>query len=702
MGPSGIKMGLARFTAMSLQPTPPSHEQEVICLDSDGEDDVQHTAGPSRASSVKSPAQLQLLTRPVSPPLPQNRKNTNSVQGFPVAGLSADDRIKLEKERIARVKERAVNVPANPVRVVKSVKRGLDETGSPGRSSGAGRPIKTQRTEEVPPRSFYGGDSSSWSESPDSGCGTLGFKKSEPEKAEPVGPRVRLGSEIRSWATLDEDEDGIVLYPDGVVKKTYLEGVERKGDDITIEEVLQKDTLTMAVLSAYQWDTTWIMDKLNVRDTGLILVMQAKEREEKERLKKMFSVLSGVTLVFPDMSGQINCMHSKLMLLFHEDYLRIVVPTANLVKFDWGGHNGIMENTVFLIDLPRTSRDQERLKESELTYFAKELIYFCKKKGYPDNILDALHRIDYSKTAHLTFVHSIGGSHTGDEWKRTGYPGLAAAVRALGLQSGKGLMVDYVTSSVGALNKVFLTNMYRAVMGDNGLKELQSRGKKPAQSNRLTFTARASHPSSSKDDNEPANVELTWESDISDKFNVYFPTHDTVAQSKGGTGAGGTVCFQRKWWDAPTFPKEVMRDCVSTRAKVLMHNKLLFARPAREIKTKNGVVDAYAYVGSANLSESAWGKLVMDKTSKSPKLNVKNWECGVLIPVSASASKSEEFGGAGEGRALGGERFKDDTPQEERNKPLGMEVFTETMPVPMEVPGRRIAQGRKPWFYIEA
>jgi len=43
--------------------------------------------------------------------------------------------------------------------------------------------------------------------------------------------------------------------------------------------VLQ-NTLTMAVLSAYQWDTTWIMDKLNLRGTGLILVMQATEGEE--------------------------------------------------------------------------------------------------------------------------------------------------------------------------------------------------------------------------------------------------------------------------------------------------------------------------------------------------------------------------------------------------------------------------------------
>jgi hypothetical protein len=43
------------------------------------------------------------------------------------------------------------------------------------------------------------------------------------------------------------------------------------------------------------------------------------------------------------MDGQINCMHSKLMLLFHRDYLRIVVPTANLTTFDWG-ENGLMEN----------------------------------------------------------------------------------------------------------------------------------------------------------------------------------------------------------------------------------------------------------------------------------------------------------------------------------------------------------------------
>jgi len=238
---------------MSLQLSAPSpsraHEQEVIVIDSDGEDDAQHIARASRASSAKSnqkpPAQHPSLIRSVSPPPPsQNKTDTNSSRGSTLAGLSVSDRIKLEQERIARATQRAVEVPASPVRVMKSMKRGIDETGSPGRSNGAGmvsvRPTKTQRTEEVQPKIFYGRASMTRSESPDSGGGALGFKRPEPKKVEPVRPRVKLGSEI--------PEDGTTQYPDGVVKKTYLEGVERRGDDITIEEVLQKVWTSLGLL----------------------------------------------------------------------------------------------------------------------------------------------------------------------------------------------------------------------------------------------------------------------------------------------------------------------------------------------------------------------------------------------------------------------------------------------------------------------
>lgn len=36
----------------------------------------------------------------------------------------------------------------------------------------------------------------------------------------------------------------------------------------------------MAVLSAFMWDPDWILNKVNVRATSLILVMQAKDTEE--------------------------------------------------------------------------------------------------------------------------------------------------------------------------------------------------------------------------------------------------------------------------------------------------------------------------------------------------------------------------------------------------------------------------------------
>lgn len=50
-----------------------------------------------------------------------------------------------------------------------------------------------------------------------------------------------------------------------------------------------------------------------------------------------------IRLCFPPMDGQVNCMHSKLMLLFRSNSLRLVVPTANLTAHDWGETN-LMEN----------------------------------------------------------------------------------------------------------------------------------------------------------------------------------------------------------------------------------------------------------------------------------------------------------------------------------------------------------------------
>jgi len=119
-----------------------------------------------------------------------------------------------------------------------------------------------------------------------------------------------------------------------------------------------------------------------------------------------------------------------------------VVPTANLTDYDWGEAGGgatIMENMVFMIDLPKTE-----MPDPEQTFFLVELLRFAAKQGIPDHVLNALVHYDFAETESMAFVHSIGGSHGADEWMRTGFCGLGTAIKKLGYCSGKGLEVDYV------------------------------------------------------------------------------------------------------------------------------------------------------------------------------------------------------------------------------------------------------------------
>jgi hypothetical protein len=51
---------------------------------------------------------------------------------------------------------------------------------------------------------------------------------------------------------------------------------------------------------------------------------------------------SRIRFCFPPMNGP-GSMHSKLQLLKYEGYLRIVVPSGNLVPYDWG-EAGVLEN----------------------------------------------------------------------------------------------------------------------------------------------------------------------------------------------------------------------------------------------------------------------------------------------------------------------------------------------------------------------
>lgn len=69
-------------------------------------------------------------------------------------------------------------------------------------------------------------------------------------------------------------------FPRGVVKRTWAYGYPRTKDDIKIEEVLQKDHLQLAILSSFQWDEEWLLSKINMDKTKLVLVAYAPDEAQ--------------------------------------------------------------------------------------------------------------------------------------------------------------------------------------------------------------------------------------------------------------------------------------------------------------------------------------------------------------------------------------------------------------------------------------
>ncbi|MCJ1286556.1 hypothetical protein MMC26_005902 [Xylographa opegraphella] len=462
-----------------------------------------------------------------------------------------------------------------------------------------------------------------------------------------------------------ENRKTTLQFPAATVKKTWAFGFPRTGEDIKLEEVLQREDLTLAVLSSFQWEVEWVLRKVDTATTKLIMVMQAKDEATKQQYARETADMTNLRLCFPSMEGQVNCMHSKLMLLAHPNYLRIVVSTANLVPYDWG-EGGVMENTLFLIDLPRHLKGC-RTSPDDLTFFGKELIYFCQAMGLQTDVVNSMYDFDFSATKDVAFVHTIGGTHRGESepWRRTGYCGLGRAVQHLGLGTAQALRIDFIASSVGAVNIDFLIMLYLAAQGNDGLREYQWR------------TTAATKAARKRDH--------SWRDElienIKNNFRLYFPSRDTVVLSRGGIACGGPICLQRKWYKSSTILQHILRDCKSTRKGLLMHNKLLYVRPQPHCGrgASSGNCSAWAYIGSANCSESAWGKLVQDKDTKAPKLNCRNWECGVIMPA----------------RAL------EQAPRSDHGPPMdNLSVFAGRVPIPIQYPGEEM-KDRTPWYYAE-
>jgi hypothetical protein len=233
----------------------------------------------------------------------------------------------------------------------------------------------------------------------------LGKRKRDPSPERPSKQIARPSSK-------ESVTSSTLQYPKGTIKRTWARAFPRT-DDITIDEVLEASKVNIAVISSFMYESDWLYEKLDPHKVKQIWLMNAKGDAQQMRIKEWeeTGVPKTMKLHFPPMDGMIHSMHSKFMLLFGKEKLRIVVPTANMIRTDWGEvanhwQPGVFENSVFLVDLPRRADDTVGKKE-DLTPFGRELMYFLEKQDVGPKVAGGLLNFDFSQTKHLAFIHAM-------------------------------------------------------------------------------------------------------------------------------------------------------------------------------------------------------------------------------------------------------------------------------------------------------
>lgn len=147
------------------------------------------------------------------------------------------DRKKMEEERLARAARKR--------------KADDEQVGSVGEGGGRGRP-----------------------------CQRVRIESSAASAASSTSTSSAINPQKKSDSSTGKSSNDELPFPRGVVKRTWCLGQPRTGDDIKIEEVLQKDKLELAVLSSFQWDEEWLMEKVDIDKTKMVLIAFAKDDKQ--------------------------------------------------------------------------------------------------------------------------------------------------------------------------------------------------------------------------------------------------------------------------------------------------------------------------------------------------------------------------------------------------------------------------------------
>lgn len=386
-----------------------------------------------------------------------------------------------------------------------------------------------------------------------------------------------------------------------------------------------RHTLETAVVSAFCLDPLWVASHFP-EETPLLLVMPRGPGDTLPGFAP-FGVKGNTFRAIPPtrLEQGAGVMHTKLMLYIHHDFLRIIIPTANAISYDWS----IIDNAFYIHDFPLLAEHAEfsatggeelgklnPLENSTHTQFSRSFIQVCIKLAVPQLFVSRAKLYDFSRSGDVRLVHSIQGLHPRAEYnKGGGLAALARAVDSLGFAPGGHWEIEATGSSIGRYSNNWLAQMLGAASGI--------------------------HPSSyfrSGNGNQiPAQIPATPPRQASRlPIKIIFPTEDEILSGRGGANDGGTLFCPTAYWAQSTCPRHMFHRGQSKRSKVPAHTKIILGLH-KYSSGEPSAHEGWMYLGSHNFTPAAWGRLEI--SARGPQLKVTNYELGVVLPIRARSAK---------------------------------------------------------------
>jgi tyrosyl-DNA phosphodiesterase-1 len=286
--------------------------------------------------------------------------------------------------------------------------------------------------------------------------------------------------------------------------------------------------------------------------------------------------------------------HSKILVLVYPEFLRLVITSCNMMDID----TVLGDNHWYIHDLPKhSSRATTKLSSFEMDFLAH-----LEALSTPEAFIDSIRGMyDYSKVK-LHLVTSAPGVCSGAKAEKHGLLRLRQVIRNLDLKlpskDKKELRLEVCAASIGNLSAKWLNGFNDCALGKEKIAIADS------------------------DDSVP-------------DLKLFYPSVGDVkkAHTSAQDAASNIGCHIRPWENAPLAIKNIFHHYESKDTGRLFHQKLIMAYNPLDKKA----LPYYVYVGSANLSQSAWGALEPDKKKNEATCNTKlvkitNFECGVVIP----------------------------------------------------------------------